>query len=140
MRLDISNKKKAKTGDQVKITMSLPHEMNYADLIVWSKVNGFEFCPHAQDYGSDVYDDKPQIIQPMSIRLHNSRREATLEFTALEDLCFVVRQEVDNGKSKLAKARIKKHGTFAKRVIRLLDFAFGHRGGGAVARQRATGN
>jgi hypothetical protein len=121
MRVDRSSPILAQAGDLIVIRLRLPSGATQARMTVWSRVPGWDFAPHTQNYQTDVLKDgRPQFVSPMYRHLHEQKREATIEFTADEKLEFVVRQEVDLVAEATAIVRIKRYGTFAQAVRRRL--------------------
>lgn len=120
MRVDLHKPVSARRGDTVAITASLPRDLTFARLYVWSAPPGMEMSPHVFTHQLLAIDEegRPAMVRPFSIYLNEQRREFKAEFIADEDTDFVVRQDVDVADDTKAKARIKCYGKAATALRR----------------------
>lgn len=126
MRLDACEPKSVKAGDLVVIRLATTERVSRARLGVWHRVKGWDFAPYVDPAQLGILKDgRPQMVKPMFVQLHEQAPGHTFEFTAAEDLEFIVRQEVDTPTDPVAYVRINRYGTVAKAIRRLFRDAIG---------------
>lgn len=108
MRVPAGKALRVEPGDEVFITARLVPSERLGRLFVFAReATGGDFSPYVPNIANMV-EGEPRLMQPMSLRLTDTRRDRRLSFVSDIDGFICVMQEVDTAKDPLVKIRMKR--------------------------------
>lgn len=125
MRKVVATKHGIRTGDLVRIHVSLKRGMDFAKVSVWAAEPGIEFSPYVDPQIALITErGGPKMARPFHRALHEKAPSHVFEFVADMPMSIQLRQEVDSPDDESPKARIKTYGKTLQRLRRFLSYRF----------------
>jgi hypothetical protein len=133
MKKVVAQRNRIRTGDIVRIHVSLKGDMERARVSVWAAEVGYEFSPYVDPQIALITEKgRPHFAAPFKKILHEKATSHVFELKADCKMSVRLVQEVDALSDASPRVRIKRYGQVAQALGRLRNY-FNWRGRGTHA-------